>query len=79
MSVPFFSIGSADVHRSSQPVLQIRPFKQTESIDNLTLLLHRAYSRLGGMGLNYTAVNQKAEVTAERLRDGICFVAVINS
>lgn len=53
----------------------IRPLAPTDSMDELTQLLHRAYARLGKMGLNYTAVNQTPDVTASRIRDGQCFVA----
>lgn len=56
--------------------LQIRPLQPTDSIAELTSLIHRAYARLGNMGLNYTAVDQTAEVTAERIRGGACFVVV---
>lgn len=41
----------------------------------LTALLHRAYAGLGAMGLNYTAVDQTPEVTAQRLQGGHCLVA----
>ena len=54
---------------------QIRPFEASDSISDLTSLLHRAYARLGSMGLNYTAVDQTPEVTAQRMRGGTCFVA----
>ncbi|TAG46629.1 MAG: GNAT family N-acetyltransferase [Betaproteobacteria bacterium] len=53
---------------------RIRSLQASDSIDELTLLLHRAYARLGKMGLNYTAVDQTPEVTAERIRGGHCFV-----
>lgn len=56
-------------------MLQIRPFKESDSIPDLTTLLHRAYARLGNMGLNYTAVDQSPEITAKRIRGGNCFVA----
>src|SRR5690606_20420479 len=36
---------------------------------------HRAYARLGDMGLNYTAVDQTADVTGRRIAAGQCFVA----
>ena len=55
--------------------LQLRPLAPGDSIAELTALLHRAYARLGAMGLNYTAVDQPAEVTAKRLGSGQCFVA----
>jgi len=54
---------------------QVRLFTASDSINELTGLLHRAYARLGDMGLNYTAVDQSAEVTAQRIRGGTCYVA----
>ena len=55
-------------------MLQLRRLEESDSIDELTVLLHRAYASLGKMGLNYTAVDQTAEVTAKRIRGGNCFV-----
>jgi GNAT superfamily N-acetyltransferase len=57
-------------------MLEIRSLQPTDSITALTELLHRAYARLGAMGLNYTAVDQSAEVTAERIKGGQCFIAL---
>lgn len=54
----------------------IRPLEPTDSLHDLTALLHRAYARLAGMGLNYTAADQTAEKTADRVRGGTCFVAL---
>lgn len=54
----------------------IRELRASDSIDELTALLHRAYARLGAMGLNYTAVDQTAEVTRKRIQGGHCLVAV---
>jgi GNAT superfamily N-acetyltransferase len=56
-------------------MLQIRPFEESDSIQDLTTLLHRAYAHLGNMGLNYTAVDQSPEMTAQRIQGGNCFVA----
>lgn len=55
-------------------MLSVRPFEASDSIDELTSLLHRAYATLGSMGLNYTAVDQTAEVTAKRIGSGQCFI-----
>ena len=55
-------------------LFQIRPLETTDSIGELTSLLHRAYARLGQMGLNYTAVDQTPEVTSSRIRGSHCFV-----
>lgn len=54
----------------------IRPLTPDDSIEVLTDLIHRAYAPLGAMGLNYTAVDQSAEITAQRASRGICFVAI---
>lgn len=56
-------------------MLQIRALAADDSIVALTGVLHRAYARLGRMGLNYTAVDQPPQVTAERVSGGQCFVA----
>lgn len=56
-------------------MLIVRPISSTDSLDELTALLHRAYARLGAMGLNYTAVDQTAEVTRKRIEGGRCYVA----
>ncbi len=48
---------------------------QRHDLAALTALLHRAYAALGARGLNYTAVDQTAEVTAGRMEGGTCLVA----
>ncbi|WP_322064481.1 GNAT family N-acetyltransferase [Burkholderia ubonensis] len=42
----------------------------------LTDMLHRAFARLGAMGLNCTCVDQTEDVTRRRAEAGECFVAV---
>lgn len=54
----------------------IRELAPTDSIPEMTALLHAAYARLGGMGFNYTAVNQTEDVTRSRVARGQCLVAV---
>jgi GNAT superfamily N-acetyltransferase len=56
-------------------MLLIRSLSSTDSIHELTHLLHRSYAQLGAMGLNYTAVDQTVEVTARRIEGGECFLA----
>jgi predicted N-acetyltransferase YhbS len=53
----------------------IRPLAETDSLEELTALLHRAYARLAHMGFRFTATHQSVETTAQRCRDGKCFVA----
>ncbi|WP_321821057.1 MULTISPECIES: GNAT family N-acetyltransferase [unclassified Burkholderia] len=47
-----------------------------DSYTQLTALLHRAFARLGAMGLNCTCVDQAEEVTRRRAEAGECHVAV---
>ncbi len=56
-------------------MLDIRKIGPTDSVEELTELLHRAYSPLGKMGLNYTAVDQSPGNTIERINAGFCLVA----
>ena len=55
--------------------MKLRAWTAEDDLVALTQLLHRAYARLGAMGLNYTAVDQTPEVTARRIAGGQCFVA----
>jgi GNAT superfamily N-acetyltransferase len=55
--------------------LRIRELAPSDSLDALTSLLHRAYAPLGAAGMNYTAVDQSIETTAQRLAGGQGFVA----
>lgn len=55
---------------------QIRPLAASDSLDELTSMLHRAFGRLGRMGLRCTSVDQPIEVTAHRASRGECFVAL---
>jgi GNAT superfamily N-acetyltransferase len=63
---------AADVRTAE---VTIRPLQAQDSLEEITSLLHRAYVRLAGMGLNFTAVDQSVEITAKRFADGQGFVA----
>jgi len=54
----------------------IRELAATDSIVDMTALLHAAYARLGRMGFNYTAVDQTEDVTRSRIARGRCLVAI---
>jgi GNAT superfamily N-acetyltransferase len=60
-------------------MVTVRPLSSSDSIVELTALLHRAYARLADMGLNYTAASQSPEVTAKRVKGGACFVAELGN
>jgi GNAT superfamily N-acetyltransferase len=56
----------------------IRPWQATDSIDELTDLLHRSYASLAAMGLRYWATHQSADVTRKRIEQGTCLLAVVD-
>lgn len=60
----------------SQPGWRIRPLETTDSLEELTDLLHRAYAPLAERGLRYLATHQDVSTTRERIGTGACFVAV---
>ncbi len=55
--------------------IAIRRFQLNDSLEELTSLLHRAFSSLGRQGLKCTCVNQTVDVTRQRVGLGDCFVA----
>ena len=55
--------------------MQIRPLQPSDSLDDLTRLLHAAYASLAAQGWNFTAVDQPVEVTRQRLAEAQAFVA----
>lgn len=59
--------------------LTIRRIGDRDSMEELTGLLHRAFARLGAMGLNYTAVDQSVDETRRRIARGACYVAELGS
>jgi GNAT superfamily N-acetyltransferase len=59
--------------------ITLRRLSASDSLDELTALLHRAFSRLGQMGLNCTCVDQAVMVTRERIEKGECYVAVYDA
>lgn len=60
------------------PTITLRPLAASDSLDTLTALLHRAYARLGKLGLNYTAVDQTVQTTRARIASGQCLVLEVN-
>jgi GNAT superfamily N-acetyltransferase len=53
----------------------IRALRPSDSLDDLTDLLHRAYKPLADAGMRFTASHQDAAKTAENIALGACFVA----
>ncbi len=64
-------------HRTISPDdVVIRPLKDSDSLEEVTDLLHRGYKRLADMGLHYLATYQDVPTTRRRISHGDCFVAV---
>ena len=55
--------------------MQIRPLLPSDSLEELTALLHAAYASLAAQGWNFTAVDQSVAMTRERLADSQGFGA----
>ena len=58
--------------------LLIRPIAETDSIEELTDLLHRAYKVLADMGFRFFATHQTPEQTRSRISRGECYVGVMD-
>lgn len=56
----------------------LRPLRDTDSLAELTALLHAAYASLAAQGWNFTAVDQTVDVTRERLAGAQAFVAELD-
>ena len=56
----------------------VRTLTESDSIEDLTLLLHRAYKRQIDMGLHPLAGRQSLEITHQSTHSGECFVASLN-
>lgn len=57
--------------------IRVRRLSPTDSVVELTGLLHRAYAKQTAMGLHALASHQAPEVTRKRISKGECFVAVM--
>lgn len=62
---------------STTPAIAIRHLQPTDSINELTRLLHRAYAGQMAMGLRPLAGRQDDETTRKRCSAGECFVAIL--
>lgn len=53
----------------------IRPLSESDDIDEITELLHRAYRRNAEQNLHFVATHQDSDTTRERLARGKAFIA----
>jgi GNAT superfamily N-acetyltransferase len=56
--------------------VDIRPLSPSDSLDELTELLHRAYAIRAAAGLHFVAATQDVGRTRRRIAKGGCFVAI---
>jgi GNAT superfamily N-acetyltransferase len=59
-------------------VILIRPYVDSDSISEITSLLHRAYKEHADMGMLFLASHQDEAVTLERIKRGTCFIAELD-
>jgi len=57
----------------------IRPINQVDNIDELTLLLHKSYKKLGDQGFRFLATHQDTETTKQRISNSECYVATLDN
>jgi len=57
----------------------IRPFNQTDSLDELTSLLHKSYKKLADQGFRFLATHQDIKTTKQRVDNSECYVATIDN
>jgi GNAT superfamily N-acetyltransferase len=55
--------------------IEIREYRATDSVAEITTLLHDAYAELARMGFRYLATHQSEEVTERRLSRGAPLIA----
>ncbi len=56
----------------------IKRWAPSQSVTEITSLLHRAYAELASLGFEYVAATQCELTTRERLSEGIAFVAELD-
>lgn len=59
-------------------VAEVRRWTPSDSVEDITAMLHRAYGRLADQGLHYNASHQSPRHTQDRLIGGTSFLAVID-
>lgn len=63
---------------NSEVQVTIRALNESDSLEELTDLLHRAYRVLADMGLRFLATHQDVATTKQRVSSGHCFIAELN-
>jgi GNAT superfamily N-acetyltransferase len=59
-------------------VIELRRLNETDSFEEITDLLHRAYAPLAARGMAYVATHQSADVTRDRCARGLTWVGILD-
>jgi GNAT superfamily N-acetyltransferase len=59
--------------------IEIRPLAESDSLEELTGLLHRAYKKQADRGLRFLASHQDVSVTKQRIEEGECYVGILKN
>lgn len=74
-----YSVGDMETRKNEDDRdVIIRELAPSDSLEELTELLHRSYKQLADMGLKYLATYQDVETTRRRIAQGVAFVAVLD-
>jgi GNAT superfamily N-acetyltransferase len=57
----------------------IRPITSSDSLEELTTLLHKAYKKLADKGFRFHATHQDVNVTKQRVGNSECYVATLDN
>lgn len=79
MSTPQRALRPVAVPAPAADEVHVRLLSESDSWDELTSLLHRAYAKQVEMGLRPLAGRQDVETTRKRCSSGECYVAVLGS
>ncbi len=66
----------APLHRTDTMDFALRRLRSSDSLDDLTALLHRAFAPMARRGLHCRSASQDAAGTRRRIGHGACFVAL---
>ncbi|MGQ0829679.1 MAG: GNAT family N-acetyltransferase [Bacteroidota bacterium] len=57
----------------------IRPINSSDSLDELTSLLHKSYKKLADQGFRFHASHQDVTITKQRISNAECYIATLNN
>ena len=64
-----------EIYREADGII-FRYFSRSDSLEELTILINRAYATHKEKGLNYLAATQDSGITKKRIRKSYCIIAI---